>query len=45
MTTGETAKPRSAALIQGIRSSSWSSRIAVVLIAVLVVLLAVQAVK
>jgi branched-chain amino acid transport system permease protein len=45
MTTGETAKPRSAALIQGIRSSSWSSRIAVVLIATLVVLLAVQAVK
>ena len=45
MTTGETAKPRSDALIQGIRSSSWSSRIAVVLIAALVVLLGVEAVK
>jgi len=45
MTTGETAKPRSAALLQGIRTSSWSSRLAVALIAVLVVLLAVQAVK
>src|SRR5829696_2628587 len=45
MTTGETAKPRSAALLQGIRTSSWSSRLAVALIAVLVVLLAVQAVR
>ncbi len=45
MTTGEPAKSRSRALIESIVSSSWSSRIAVALVAVLVVLLAVQAVK
>src|SRR5215210_5127665 len=45
MTTGETAKPRSAALIQGIRSSRWSSRLAVALIAALLVLLLIQAAK
>ena len=45
MTTGETAKPRSAVLIQNIRSSSWSSRLAVVLIAVLLVLLLIQAAR
>jgi branched-chain amino acid transport system permease protein len=45
MTTFEASKSRSRALIDGVRSSSWSSRLAVVLIAVLLVLVAVQAVK
>jgi branched-chain amino acid transport system permease protein len=45
MTTGEASKSRSAALLDVIRSSGWSSWLAVVLIAVLVVLLGVQAVK
>ncbi len=45
MTTFEASKSRSRALIDGVRSSSWSSRLAVVLIAVLVILLAVQAIK
>jgi branched-chain amino acid transport system permease protein len=45
MVTGEAAKPRSRALVQSIRSSSWSSRIAVALMAVLLVLLLVQAVR
>src|SRR3712207_1995627 len=45
MMPGEAAKPRSGALIQSIRSSSWSSRLAVALIAALVVLLLVQAVR
>jgi branched-chain amino acid transport system permease protein len=45
MTTGDAAKPRSGALIGSIRSSSWSSRLAVALIAVLVVLLLIQAVR
>ena len=45
MTTAEAAKPRSRALIQSIRSSSWGSRIAVALIVALLVLLAVQAVR
>src|SRR5688500_15058754 len=45
MTTGEAVKPRSGALIQSIRSSSWSSRIAVALIAVLVVFLAIEAIQ
>src|ERR671911_1138309 len=45
MTTGEAAKPRSRALIDGIRASSWGSRLAVVLVAVLLVLVGVQAVK
>ena len=45
MTTGEATKTRSGALIESIRSSSWESRIAVVLIAVLLVLLLVQAVR
>ena len=46
MTTGDTAtKPRSGALIESIRSSSWSSRLAVALIAALVVLLLIQAVQ
>jgi branched-chain amino acid transport system permease protein len=45
MTTVEATKTRSGALIQSIRSSSWESRIAVALIAVLLVLLLVQAVR
>jgi branched-chain amino acid transport system permease protein len=45
MTTVEATKSRSGALIQSVRSSSWQSRIAVVLIAVLLVLLLVQAVR
>jgi branched-chain amino acid transport system permease protein len=45
MTTGDAAKPRSGALIESIRSSSWSSRLAVALIAALVVLLLIQAVR
>jgi branched-chain amino acid transport system permease protein len=45
MTTGEATKVRSGTLIQSIRSSSWESRIAVALIAVLLVLLLVQAVR
>src|SRR5215207_5319652 len=43
MTTGEAAKPRSRALGQSIRSSTWGSRLAVALLAVLLVLLLVQA--
>jgi branched-chain amino acid transport system permease protein len=45
MTTGEAAKPRSRALLQSIRASAWGSRIAVVLMAVLLVMLIVQAVR
>src|SRR5215204_5498695 len=45
MTTGDAAKPRSGALIKSIRSSSWSSRLAVALIVALVVLLFIQAVR
>src|ERR671917_1969463 len=46
MTTGDAAtKPRSGALVESIRSSSWSSRLAVALIAALVVLLLIQAVR
>jgi branched-chain amino acid transport system permease protein len=45
MTTSEATKSRSADLSQSIRSSSWQSRIAVVLIAVLLVLLIVQAIR
>src|ERR671921_195722 len=45
MTTGEAPKSRFQALIEGVRSSSWSSRLAVVLIAALVVVLGAQAVK
>ena len=43
MEAGEANKSRSAELIEGIRSSSWQSRIAVALVAVLVVLLVMQA--
>jgi len=45
MTTGEVVKTRSGALIQSIRSSSWQSRIAVGLMAILLVMLIVQAVQ
>jgi branched-chain amino acid transport system permease protein len=45
MTTGEATTTRSGTLIQSVRSSSWQSRIAVALIAVLLVLLFVQAVR
>jgi branched-chain amino acid transport system permease protein len=45
MTTGEAAKSRSRALIESVASSRWSSRFAVALVAVLVILLGVQAVK
>jgi branched-chain amino acid transport system permease protein len=45
MTTGEATKTRSAALLDGIKSSTWGSRIAVALTAILLVLLAVQAVR
>src|SRR3712207_4611652 len=45
MTTVEATKTRSGTLIQSIRSSSWESRIAVALIAVLLVLLLVEAVR
>src|ERR671910_1314111 len=45
MTTGEATKTRSAALIEGIKSSTWGSRIAVALAALLLVLLLVQAVQ
>src|SRR5919112_3876190 len=45
MTTVEASKSRSRALIDGVRDSSWSSRVAVVLVAVLLVLLGVQALK
>jgi branched-chain amino acid transport system permease protein len=45
MTTGEATKTRSGTLIESIRSSSWPSRIAVALMAVLLVLLLVQAVQ
>src|SRR5918995_6680447 len=45
MTTGEATKTRSAALIDGIKSSTWSSRIAVALTAFLLVMLLVRAVQ
>src|SRR5215207_5462673 len=45
MSTGEAIKTRSAAVIDGIKSSTWSSRIAVALTALLLVLLLVRAVQ
>src|SRR5829696_4974249 len=45
MSTGEATKTRSAAVIDGIKSSTWSSRIAVALTALLLVLLLVRAVQ
>jgi len=43
MTTTREAKSRGAVLLDGVRSSSWQSRLAVVIVAALVVLLLVQA--
>lgn len=45
MATTREAKPKGAALLDDIRSSSWSSRIAVAIVAALVVLLLAQAVR
>src|ERR671921_711784 len=45
MATTHEAKPKGAALIDGIKSSSWQSRVAAAIVAALVVLLLVQAVK
>src|SRR5918911_139599 len=45
MATTQEAKPKGAALLEDIRSSSWQSRIAVAIIAVLLTLLLVQAIK
>jgi branched-chain amino acid transport system permease protein len=45
MATTREAKPKGAALIDGIKSSSWQSRLAAAIVATLVVLLLVQAVK
>ena len=45
MTTGEGAKSRSDVLVESVRSSSWQSRIAVLLMAAILVLLLVQAVQ
>jgi branched-chain amino acid transport system permease protein len=45
MATTQEAKPKDAALIDGVKSSSWQSRLAAAIVAALVVLLLVQAVK
>ncbi len=45
MATTQEAKPKGAALLDKVRASSWSSRIAVAIIAALVILLLVQAVR
>jgi len=45
MATTQEAKPKGTALIEGVRASSWQSRIAVAIVAALVVLLLFQAVK
>jgi branched-chain amino acid transport system permease protein len=45
MATTQEAKPKGAALINGVKSSSWQSRLAAAIVAALVVLLLVQAVK
>ena len=45
MATTHEAKPKGAALIDGIKSSSWQSRLAAAIVAALVVLLLIQAVK
>src|SRR5829696_2776034 len=45
MATMHEAKPKGAALIDGIKSSSWQSRLAAAIVAALVVLLLIQAVK
>ncbi|HZY57027.1 MAG TPA: branched-chain amino acid ABC transporter permease [Rubrobacteraceae bacterium] len=45
MATTQEAKPKGADLIEGVKSSSWQSRIAVAIVAALVMLLIVQAIK
>src|ERR687895_3002695 len=45
MVTTQEARLKGAALIDGVKSSSWQSRIAVAIVAALVVLLIVQAIK
>src|SRR5215207_9574485 len=45
MATTQEAKPKGAALIEGVKASSWQSRIAVAIVAAIVVLLIAQAVK
>ena len=45
MTTGEAGKSRTSAALEGIRTSTWSSRLAVALVAVLMIVLGVPAVK
>src|SRR5215217_4577449 len=45
MATMHEAKPKGAALIDGIKSSSWQSRLAAAIVAALVVLLLIQAVN
>ena len=45
MATTQEAKSKGAALIDGVKSSSWQARLAAVIVAALVVLLLVQAVK
>lgn len=45
MATTQEAKPKGAALLDEIRASSWQSRIAVTIVAVLLVLLFIQAVE
>ena len=45
MTTTQEVKPKGAALLDGIKSSSWQSRIAIAITAALLVLLLVQAFK
>src|ERR671933_1459706 len=45
MATTQEAKPKGAALLEDVRSSSWQSRIAVAIIAALLVLLLIQAAK
>ena len=45
MATTQEAKPKGVALLESVRSSSWSSRIAVAIVAALLVLLLTEAVK
>ena len=45
MAITQEAKPKGAALLDSIRASSWSSRLAVAIVAALVVLLLIQAVR
>jgi len=45
MATTQEVKPKGAALLESVRSSSWSSRVAVAIVAALLVLLLTEAVK